>query len=223
MLSSLADVIREEVRQAVQEPQTNAHTEAPLHCQPNMSYADFLLRGTPGHADVAATTPIQHPMYPSTLQPPPERRLGKSAIWRTPDRIPLCYHIARQDFVVSLNIPFEQQRRGGIGRQAPAFKQALQDAVHQAHALGKLESATCGGKAAVDADAKPPPSLTLNDDRLRNRCHGSDAFAPLDCAVGNGDWLLGEPRLGRRPLPVLRAPIRALVSAKEDVWAKALR
>ncbi|KAH7955292.1 hypothetical protein HPB52_000096 [Rhipicephalus sanguineus] len=64
MLSSLADVIREEVRQAVQEPQTNAHTEVPLQRQqPSVSYADALLRGTPGRADVAATTPIQHPIF----------------------------------------------------------------------------------------------------------------------------------------------------------------
>ncbi|KAH7956602.1 hypothetical protein HPB52_010977 [Rhipicephalus sanguineus] len=49
MLSSLADVIREEVRQAVQEPQTNAHTEVPLQRQqPSVSYADALLRGTSG-------------------------------------------------------------------------------------------------------------------------------------------------------------------------------
>ncbi|KAH7971601.1 hypothetical protein HPB52_000521 [Rhipicephalus sanguineus] len=74
MLSSLADVIREEVRQVVQEPQTNAHTGAPLQRQPGMSYADGLLRGTPGPADVAATTPIQHPKYPSTLQLPRESK-----------------------------------------------------------------------------------------------------------------------------------------------------
>ncbi|KAH7939175.1 hypothetical protein HPB52_008045 [Rhipicephalus sanguineus] len=57
MLSSLADVIREEVRQAVQEPQTNAHTEVPLQRQqPSVSYADALLRGTPGPPDVSKHT-----------------------------------------------------------------------------------------------------------------------------------------------------------------------
>ncbi|KAH7951700.1 hypothetical protein HPB52_011472 [Rhipicephalus sanguineus] len=68
MLSSLADVIREKARQAVQEPQTNARTEVPLQRQqPSVSYADALLRGTPGRADVAATTPIQHPIPGGTL------------------------------------------------------------------------------------------------------------------------------------------------------------
>lgn len=92
MISSLADVIREEVRQAVREPQLNTQPELPLQQQPRMSYADALLRGPPGRVDVAAATPMQHPMSPSTLQPPPERRPRKSDVWRTPDRIPLCYH-----------------------------------------------------------------------------------------------------------------------------------
>lgn len=92
MLSSLADVIREEVRQVVREPSSNAQPGPPLQQKTRMTYADVLLRGPPGRADVAAATPMQYPMPPSTLQPTPERRLRKSDVWRTPDRIPLCYH-----------------------------------------------------------------------------------------------------------------------------------
>ncbi|KAH7969770.1 hypothetical protein HPB52_021738 [Rhipicephalus sanguineus] len=62
MISSLADVIREEVRQAVREPQLNTQPELPLQQQPRMSYADALLRGPPGRVDVAAATPMQHPI-----------------------------------------------------------------------------------------------------------------------------------------------------------------
>ncbi|KAH7963696.1 hypothetical protein HPB52_022424 [Rhipicephalus sanguineus] len=79
MISSLADVIREEVRQAVREPQLNTQPELPLQQQPRMSYADALLRGPPGRVDVAAATPMQHPMsihhsyFDVLVQLPPAR------------------------------------------------------------------------------------------------------------------------------------------------------
>uniref|UniRef100_A0A6B0U0U4 Secreted protein n=1 Tax=Ixodes ricinus TaxID=34613 RepID=A0A6B0U0U4_IXORI len=47
------------------------------------------------------------------------------------------------------------------------------------------------------------------------------ALPPRCCpdTCGSGDWLLGEPREGRRPFPTLSAAIRALVSCREDVCA----
>ncbi|XP_075532822.1 uncharacterized protein LOC142566017 [Dermacentor variabilis] len=88
--SSLADLVREEVRQVVREPQLSAQPQVLRLRQPSVSYAD-VLRQTPARADVAATSSMNSSMPRNTL-PLPERRFRKADVWRTPDRIPLCYH-----------------------------------------------------------------------------------------------------------------------------------
>ena len=87
-ISSLAEVVREEVRQAVREQQPQAQPQASLPVQPAISYAE-VLRGTPGRTFVTAPTHLPEPRF---TPPPPEMRVRKADIWRTPDRIPLCYH-----------------------------------------------------------------------------------------------------------------------------------
>lgn len=69
--SSLADVVREEVRQAVREPQLSAQPQAPLLRQPSLSYAD-VVRQTPGRADVAATISVNNPMPRTCCRHPRE-------------------------------------------------------------------------------------------------------------------------------------------------------
>lgn len=87
-VSSLAEVVREEVRQAVREQHPQAQPQASPMVRPTVSYAE-VLRSTPGRTFVTAPT---HAPEPQFTPPPPETRLRKADIWRTPDRIPLCYH-----------------------------------------------------------------------------------------------------------------------------------
>ncbi|KAH7971778.1 hypothetical protein HPB52_002762 [Rhipicephalus sanguineus] len=61
-VSSLADVVREEVRMAVRDPQPirgpqqYAQTEAPPQRPQRSSYADALLQGPPARMDIATTS-----------------------------------------------------------------------------------------------------------------------------------------------------------------------
>ena len=87
-VSSLAEVVREEVRQVVREQQPQAQPQASFPVQPAISYAE-VLRGAPGRTFAAATTHLPKPRFSPH---PPETRFRKADIWRTPDRIPLCYH-----------------------------------------------------------------------------------------------------------------------------------
>lgn len=102
-VSSLAEVVREEVRQAVREQQPQAQpVQASVPMQPAVSYAEVLRSApvphfvapgppfaAPGPYFAAASTHLPKPRFTPS---PAETRIRKADIWRTPDRIPLCYH-----------------------------------------------------------------------------------------------------------------------------------
>ncbi|KAH7961574.1 hypothetical protein HPB52_010559 [Rhipicephalus sanguineus] len=121
MLSSLADVISEEVRQVVQGAQLNAQPELPLQQQPRISYADALLRRVPGRVDVAAATPMQHPRR-GTLERR-SRSHGSSTASTTPQS---SGHLARQSRspwraleVVNLSSEFVEQTLAAVAVRVP--------------------------------------------------------------------------------------------------------
>lgn len=91
-MSSLADVVREEVRQAVLQPQPQVLQRAQPEPPPQLSYAQAV-RQDLGRMNRTAATAVMPPTFsPSTPLPMPEARPRKSDVWRTVDRRPLCYH-----------------------------------------------------------------------------------------------------------------------------------
>lgn len=89
-VSSLADVIREEVRQVICEPEPQVRPRAQPERQPRISYAQ-VLRQDLGRTDFGRTAAIP-PVLPRNVPPMAEERPRKSDVWRSADRRPLCYH-----------------------------------------------------------------------------------------------------------------------------------
>uniref|UniRef100_A0A131YHP5 Tick transposon n=1 Tax=Rhipicephalus appendiculatus TaxID=34631 RepID=A0A131YHP5_RHIAP len=91
-IPSLADVVREEVRQAIYQPQPQVLQHAQQEPQPQLSYAQ-VVRQDLGRTNRTAPTAVMPPTFsPNTPLPMPEARPRKSDVWRTADRRPLCYH-----------------------------------------------------------------------------------------------------------------------------------
>lgn len=92
-VSSLAAVIRDEVRHAVLQPQPDVQPvplDQPLQESRASTYADMLRQPAVQNASFAA--PSRRLPAPRSTPLQGEFRPRKSDVWRTPDRTPLCFH-----------------------------------------------------------------------------------------------------------------------------------
>ncbi|XP_077536205.1 uncharacterized protein LOC144148561 [Haemaphysalis longicornis] len=115
---SIAEMIREEVRQAVGIPEP---TEEPQLEEPKFSYAAALQqyhhRSPPTVATPAPTPPL-NPRPRRSLPYPPETQPRKSDLWRTPDRRPLCFHCGEEGHVYRA-CPYRRIGLRGFAPNAP--------------------------------------------------------------------------------------------------------
>lgn len=89
---SIAEIIREEVKQAVRIPEP---AEEPLPEEPRCSYAAAVRQpyyGAPPTVASIAPKPLFNPRPRSYLPYPREMPPRKSDLWRTPDHRPVCFH-----------------------------------------------------------------------------------------------------------------------------------
>lgn len=117
---SIAEIIREEVRQAVgiPEPANELQRE-----QPRFSYAAAVRQ--PPHCTPTTIASIAPPPPPplnprprNSLLVPPETQPRKSDVWRTPDRRPLCFHCGEAGHVYRA-CPYRRVGLRGFAPNAP--------------------------------------------------------------------------------------------------------
>lgn len=128
-VATIADVIREEVRRAVEPPTSEVERSVPTYTdvlrtaapvtRPVSAYTDVVRTPAPV-APVfrpAAPQPFQRVLNPATRYEP--RRLErKAALWRTSDNRPLCYHCGEDGHVIR-HCPYRRMGLRGFSPDAP--------------------------------------------------------------------------------------------------------
>ncbi|XP_077550678.1 uncharacterized protein LOC144163880 [Haemaphysalis longicornis] len=113
-VTSLTDVIREEVQQALG---TSVPSEAPREPEA-MTYSVAVRRPRPAPTRRQEAPPFRRPMTPS--RPPVARNQTprKTDVWRTPDNRPQCYHCGEADHIYR-RCPYKRLGLRGFSVDAP--------------------------------------------------------------------------------------------------------